>query len=112
MALKDVRVEQRLTREAAGRLSQLYELWVDNLLGFLQHSNEVIGLLGVVGREEGVGRARVAATPSSPDAVNIVLRVVGIVQVDHKLDVIHICCDQRTSVGFKEAECLLLLPQH
>ena len=73
LALKDVKVEQHLTRETTGRLSQLYELWVDNLLGFLQHSNEVIGLLGVVGREEGVGCARVAATPSSPDAVNIVL---------------------------------------
>ena len=69
----------------------LEELWVDGLVGLAEHRDEVTGLPHVVGSEEGVGCACLLATSRSANAVDIVLRVVGVVKVDDKFHVFNIC---------------------
>lgn len=67
------------------------ELGVDSLVGLTEHSDEVTGLPHVVGSEEGVSCACLLATSCSANAVDIVLRVVGVVKVDDKFHIFHIC---------------------
>lgn len=69
----------------------LEEFRVDGLVGLTEHGNEVAGLPHVVRGEEGVGCASLLAPGSSADAVDIVLRVVGVVKVDDKFHVFNIC---------------------
>lgn len=75
------------------------ELGVDRLVGLAEHRDQVPGLPHVAGGEEGIGRACLLATSRSPDAVDIVLRVVGVVKVDDKFHVFHICKGMRCSVA-------------
>ena len=67
------------------------ELGVDCLVGLAEHRDEVAGLPHVVWSEEGIGRACLLATCRSANAMDIVLRVVGVVKVDDKFHVFHIC---------------------
>lgn len=69
---------------------QLHQLGVDGLIGFLQHFDQLPGLLEVARGEEGVGSALVGAPGRSANAVHVILRAVWIVIVDHKLDIFHI----------------------
>lgn len=67
------------------------ELGVDGLIGLTQHRDEVAGLPHVVWSEEGISRACLLATSRSANAMDIVLRVVGVVKVDDKFHVFNIC---------------------
>ena len=49
-----------------------------------------LGLVRVLGSEEGVAGPGVSLPPSPPDPVDVVLAVAGVVVVDHELDVIHV----------------------
>lgn len=69
----------------------LEELGVDCLVGLSQHRDEIAGLPHVVGSEEGISSACLLATSCSANAVDIVLRVVGVVKVDDKFHVFNIC---------------------
>lgn len=69
----------------------LEELGVDCLVGLTEHRDEVAGLPHVVRSEEGIGCACLLATCRSANAVDIVLRVVGVVKVDDKFHVFYIC---------------------
>lgn len=69
----------------------LEELGVDCLVGLAEHRDEVTGLPHVVWSEEGISRACLLATCCSANAVDIVLRVVGVVKVDDKFHVFNIC---------------------
>lgn len=71
-------------------VDQLQQLRVDGLSGLLQDPDQVPGLPQVPRREEGVGGALVGAAGRTANAVHVVLRRVGIVVVDDKLDVFHI----------------------
>ena len=76
---------------------QLKQLGVDVLLGLLQDVDQLLGLLGVAGGEEGVGGAGVLGPSRAADAVNVVLRVAGEVEVDHVLDVRDVCGERNKS---------------
>lgn len=69
----------------------LEELGVDCLVGLAEHRDEVAGLPHVVRSEEGISRASLLATSRSANAVDIVLRVVGVVKVDDKFHIFNIC---------------------
>lgn len=69
----------------------LEELGVDGLVGLAEDRDEVTGLPHIVWGEEGISRASLLATGRSANAVNIVLRVVGVVKVDDKFHVFNIC---------------------
>lgn len=56
----------------------------------LQDSDQVPGLAQVTRGEEGVGRALVGAAGRTADPVHVVLRRVGVVIVDDKLDILHV----------------------
>lgn len=75
------------------------ELGVDVLIGLAEHRDEVARLPHVVGREEGVGRARLLAAGRAANAVDIILRVVGVVKVDDKFHVFHICKEWALTCG-------------
>lgn len=81
---------------SAPAVHELQQLGVDGLPGLLQHPDELAGLPDVAGGEEGVGRALVGAAGRAPDAVDVVLRRVGVVVVDDELDVLHVW----TAAGF------------
>ena len=78
---------------------QLEQLGVDVLLGLLQDVDQLLGLLGVAGGEEGVGGAGVLGPSRATDAVDVVLRVVGEVEVHHVLDVGDVCGERSRSKG-------------
>lgn len=67
------------------------ELGVDCLVCLAEHRDEVTGLSHVVRSEESISRACLLATSCSANAVDIVLRVVGVVKVDDKFHVFNIC---------------------
>lgn len=81
----------------------LEELGVDGLVGLAEHRDEVAGLSHVVRSEEGISRACLLATSCSANAVDIVLRVVGVVKVDDKFHVFNIC-KIALKCGIKEKE--------
>lgn len=81
----------------------LEELGVDRLVGLAEHRDEVAGLSHVVWSEEGISRACLLATSCSANAVDIVLRVVGVVKVDDKFHVFNIC-KIALKCGIKEKE--------
>lgn len=66
------------------------QLWIDVLVGGLQHLDQIVSLGRVGRREEGVGRALVGGPARTTDTVNVVLRVVRKIKVDDELDIVHI----------------------
>ncbi len=103
----------------ARALCQLLQLWVDNLLGLRENLDEVSSLGCVFGSEEGVRGACVVLPAGPANAMDIVLRVVGVIVVDDKLDVVyveaascHVCSDEnrgRASAEFTKNPIALLL---
>lgn len=81
-----------LTSSAASTSSvhKLQQFGVDGLPGLLQHPYQLACLANVPRSEEGVGSALVGAAGGATDAVNVVLRRVGVVIVDYKLHILHI----------------------
>ena len=75
---------------ATSRINQLQQLGVDGLPGLLQHPDQLAGLPDVPRSEEGVGGAFVVAAGRAADAVDVVLRRVGVVVIDDELDVLHV----------------------
>lgn len=63
---------------------------IDHLAGLDKNLDQVIGLGRVVVREEGERGALLLAASRAANSVHVILRVVGIVVVDHKLDVVDI----------------------
>lgn len=74
----------------AAAVGHLLQLGIDDLLGLLEHGDEVGGLVGVAGREEGVGRAGPLGAARAADAVDVVLRIGRIVEIDYEFHVFHI----------------------
>ena len=60
----------------------LVEFWVDGLVGLLEHINEILGLLGVGGSEEGISSAGVLSASRAANSMNIVLSVGRKVKID------------------------------
>lgn len=58
---------------ASSVVHQLHQFGIDGLISFLQHSDQLPGLLEVSRGEEGVGSALVGATGCSANAVHIIL---------------------------------------
>ena len=94
---------------SSAALGQLPQPGVDGLLRLNQHVQQVLGLRGVAGREEGVGRTGGALTSiqidtkvgiksicffnlssGSADAVDVVLGVARVVEVNDEADVVDI----------------------
>lgn len=71
-------------------VNQLQQFGVDGLPGLLQHPDELAGLPEVPWGEESVRSAFVGAAGRAADTMDVILRRVGIVIVDDKLDILHI----------------------
>lgn len=78
------------TTPPTGHVHDLVETWIDYLIRLLQHLDQILGLLAVIGREECVRSAGLVRSPGSADAVNVVLGARRVVVVDDKLHIIHI----------------------
>lgn len=76
--------------EATPTLGELDKLGIDLLPGFLEDGQEGTGGLGIVGGEEGDGRAGGTGATSTPDSMHIIFDIPGEVIVDDKLDIFHI----------------------
>lgn len=72
-------------------LCHLEQFGVDGLAGLAQDRDQVVGLFHVVGRKEGVGRARFLTAGRAADTVDIVLGGVRVVIIDDKFHILHIC---------------------
>ena len=90
-----------------GELHHVVETGVDLLLCLLQNVNDFPGLLGVGGSEETIGSASLLGTGRAANAMDVVLRVVGEIKVDHKLNVSHIWKDEPVVVRYMYMVCTL-----
>ena len=54
------------------RLCKLKQFGVDDLVGFSQHTDQIISLLLIIGGEECVGGTGALTTSSTPDAMHVV----------------------------------------
>lgn len=63
---------------------------IDHLASFDQNLDQVIGLGRVVVREKRERGALLLASSRAADSVHVVFRIVWIIVVDHKLNVVHI----------------------
>lgn len=66
-------------------------LLITHLIRLLQHVDQVVGLRGVLVREQRVRGAGVVRATCATDSVHIVLRIVRVVVIDYKLHIFHIC---------------------
>lgn len=71
-------------------VNQLQQFRIDGLSGLLQHPDQLAGLAEVPRSEESVGSAFVGAAGRTADTMDVVLRWIGIVVIDDKLDILHI----------------------
>lgn len=78
------------TTSSSSVVHKLHQFWIDGLVSFLQHFDQLPGLFQVPWCEECVGSTLVGATGSTANSVHIILRAVWIVVVYHKLYVFHI----------------------
>lgn len=88
--LHQIQVSLTSSTSSSSSVHQLQQFGVDGLPGLLQHPYQLTGLANVPGSEEGVGSALVGAAGGATDAVNVVLRRVGVVIVDDELHILHI----------------------
>lgn len=101
------------TKFTSSVLHHLEELGVDCLVGLSENRDEVAGLPHVVWCEEGIGCACLLATSCSAYAVDIVLRVVGVVKVDDKFHVFNICKIALTcGIRIREDDTCVPAPPH
>lgn len=80
-------------------MRNLLQPWIDVLVGLLQYLDEVTSLTSIVWGEERVRCTDSIGTTRTANAVHVVLRVVGIVEVDDKLHVVHICMFLASTTG-------------
>lgn len=80
--------------EAAGTRGQLLQLRVNLLVGFAQHVQQILGLLGIGIGEQGVRRTSGVGTTGPADTMNVVLRVLRVIEVDDELDAVNVCCEK------------------
>jgi len=67
------------------------------LVGLLQNPDEIAAEATVVGGEERIRGSGAAGTPGAPDAVDIILNIVGHVIVDHIANVLDVCREEKES---------------
>jgi hypothetical protein len=77
--------------------SQLVEFRIDDLVGFFENANKIVGLLRVVRREECISGSCLVGSACAPDAMNIVFGAVGEIEVNDELDIIDICLQAKKS---------------
>lgn len=75
---------------AAGSRSEGAQFGIYRVVGLGQYIDQVLGLARVLLREERIGGASVVGPPCTPDAMNVVLGVVRVVEVDDELHVVHV----------------------
>lgn len=69
----------------------LDEFGIDGLIGFTEDRDKVMRLFKVVGCKEGVGCSSFLATCCAANAMDVILRVVGIIEINYKLHILDIC---------------------
>lgn len=80
----------------------LDEFGIDGLVGFTEDRDKVLRLFEVVRCEESVGCSSFLATCRAANAMDVVLRVVGIIEINYKLDILDICGNHCDSVVERE----------
>lgn len=71
-------------------MHHIQQAGVDLLMGLLQDSDKLLGLLRIVHCEEGERRAGVSSTTSTTDTMDVVLDIVGEIVVDDEFDILDI----------------------
>lgn len=71
-------------------VGEFQQFRIYNLIRLLQHLYQIVGFVGVVGREEGVRRASLLSAASTADTMNVILGTGGVVKIDDKLDVFNV----------------------
>ncbi|GIX64294.1 serine beta-lactamase mitochondrial, putative [Babesia caballi] len=91
-AVATVAAPTALVAAAAARplAGQLRQLGADGLVGLAHQLDELPRDAVLVGSQKGVRSTLVATTPSAPNAVHVVLNLVGKVKVNDHLDVAHV----------------------
>lgn len=86
---------------SASVVNELQQFGIDGLSGLLQNPDQLAGLADIARCEECVGGAFVGAAGRAADAVDVVLRRVGVVVIDNELDILHVLKTGglRTGVG-------------
>ena len=74
----------------SGALGDFLQFGVDHLVGLGQHLDQIFGLGAVAGSEEGVGSAFVVFSSRPSNAMNVILRIVGVIVVDDEFDVVDV----------------------
>lgn len=72
------------------RLGHVVEFLVDILIRIFQKLDEFLRLLGIVAREEAVGRALGARAGRATDAMHVVFRLRRVIEIDDDANVFHI----------------------
>jgi len=75
---------------ASFTVGEFQQFRIYHLIRFLQHLYQVVSLVGVVRREEGVRRAGLLSAASTTDTMDIILGTGGVVKIDDKLDVFNV----------------------
>lgn len=78
------------TIAASFTVGEFQQFRIYNLIRLLQHLYQIVSLVGVIRREEGVRRAGLLSAASTADTVNIILGTGGVVKIDDKLDVFNV----------------------
>jgi len=75
-----------------GITARLLKLSRHLLLRVTEELDEIFSVLRVVARKERDGGTLGTGTSSSSDTMDIILDIVGEIEVDDKLHILHICC--------------------
>lgn len=81
-------------------INQLQEFGIDGLSRLLENADQLAGLADVPWSKEGVRSAFVGAAGRTANAVDVVLRGVGVVIIDDKLDVLHVLTFEAIAAGW------------
>lgn len=71
-------------------VGELQQFRVYHLICFLQYLYQIVSLVGIVRREEGVCCAGLLSTAGTSDTMDIILGTGGVVKIDDKLDVFNV----------------------
>ena len=74
-----------------GEFYHLIETGWNHLLGLFQYINQLPGLLGIAAGEETVRCACLLCTSRTSNTMNVVLSVVGKIEIHYMFDIVYVC---------------------
>lgn len=71
-------------------VGEFQQFRVYHLIRFLQHLYQIVDLVGIIRREEGIRSASFLSATGTADTMNIIFGTGRIVKIDDKLDVFNV----------------------